>query len=59
MTNFKNKANRVGPAALGWAGGGFVGAAWKGRLLSSADGVTWKDAHKADRHVLAVAAGTV
>ena len=27
-------------------GNAFVGAAWKGRLFSSADGVKWKETHK-------------
>ena len=36
-----------------------LGAAWKGRLFVSSDGVKWKETHKADRHVEAVAFGTV
>jgi hypothetical protein len=39
--------------------GVFVGAAWKGRLFASPDGAKWAEAHKAERHVLAVAFGQV
>ncbi|WP_010049389.1 hypothetical protein [Gemmata obscuriglobus] len=37
--------------------GVFVGAAWKGRLFASIDGVNWKETRKAER--LAVVFGTV
>lgn len=52
-------ANGTAPQVVAHAGGVFVGAAWKGRLFASADGVTWTETHKAERHVLAVAAGLV
>jgi hypothetical protein len=50
--------NENAPQVVAHAGA-FVGAAWKGRLLNSTDGVAWKETHKAERHVLAVAAGSV
>lgn len=51
--------NADAPQAVAYGAGVFVGAAWKGRLLVSADGVKWAEAFKADRHVLAVAFGEV
>jgi hypothetical protein len=35
----------------------FVGTAWRGRLMRSMDGVTWKDIHKCDYPIEAVAFG--
>ncbi len=51
--------NENAPQAAAWGNGAFVGAAWKGRLLVSADGVSWREVYKADRHVQAVAWGQV
>lgn len=51
--------NEDAPQIATNGGNGFVGAAWKGRLFASPDGVKWKETHKAERHVLAVAFGTV
>lgn len=52
-------ANEDAPQIATYGAGLFVGAAWKGRLFSSTDGVKWKQTHKADRHILAVASGMV
>ncbi len=52
-------ANEDAPQFAAHGAGTFVGAAWKGRLFASKDGVKWKETHKADRHVLAVAFGSV
>jgi hypothetical protein len=51
------RPNQNAPQVAAYADGVFVGAAWKGRLFHSPDGVAWKETHKAPRHVLAVAAG--
>lgn len=51
--------NADAPQIATHGGSAFVGAAWKGRLFASPDGVKWKETHKAERHVLAVAFGTV
>ncbi|QEL18943.1 WD40/YVTN/BNR-like repeat-containing protein [Limnoglobus roseus] len=56
---WERAVNENAPQVVTHAGSVFIGAAWKGRLLASSDGVSWKETHKADRHVLAVAAGTV
>jgi hypothetical protein len=52
-------ANENAPQVATCGAGVFVGAAWKGRLFASADGVKWVETYKADRHVLAVASGPV
>lgn len=52
-------ANENAPQVATHGASGFVGAAWKGRLFASADGVKWAETHKAERHVLAVAWGAV
>jgi photosystem II stability/assembly factor-like uncharacterized protein len=52
-------ANENAPQVATHGAGGFVGAAWKGRLFASTDGAKWTETHKADRHVLAVAFGPV
>jgi hypothetical protein len=51
--------NENAPQVATHGAGVFVGAAWKGRLFASTDGVRWAETHKADRHVLAVAFGSV
>jgi photosystem II stability/assembly factor-like uncharacterized protein len=35
----------------------FVGSNWKGRLLHSPDAITWREVHKCDQHVEALAFG--
>jgi hypothetical protein len=49
--------NRDAPLAVAYGRGVFVGAAWKGRLLRSADGVRWEEVHKSPHHVEALAYG--
>ncbi len=51
--------NEDAPQFAAHGAGVFVGAAWKGKLFSSKDGVLWKETHKAEKHVLAVAVGTL
>jgi len=37
----------------------FVGANWKGKLMRSANGITWEQAHVAEEHIEAIAFGVV
>ncbi len=56
---WERAVNEDAPQFATHGAGAFVGAAWKGRLFTSKDGVSWQETHKADRHVLAVAFSTV
>lgn len=56
---WERAANENAPQTAVKGGEVYVGAAWKGKLLTSGDGVKWAEAHKADRHILAVAFGLV
>ncbi len=49
--------NQNAPLALTFGGGVFVGANWRGRLLRSTDAVTWREVHKCEHHVEALAFG--
>ncbi len=49
--------NHDAPTTAVFGGGVFLGAAWKGRLLRSTDAVEWREAHKCEHHVEAVAFG--
>jgi len=51
------KPNANAPQAVAFGAGRFVGAAWKGQLLASNDGISWTPAYKAERHIEAVAFG--
>ena len=51
---WERRPNTNAPQVATYGAGVLVGAAWKGRLFVSADGVTWKETHKAERHILAV-----
>jgi hypothetical protein len=57
-TKWERRPNENAPQVVAH-GGAFIGAVWKGRLFHSTDGVAWKETHKAERHILAVAAGSV
>ena len=56
---WERHANTDAPQVATAGTAGFVGAAWKGKLLYSKDGIAWKESHKADRHILAVAFGAI
>jgi hypothetical protein len=58
-TKWERHTNENAPQVVAYGSGVFVGAAWKGRLFTSPDGLKWKETHKAERHVLAVAFGSV
>jgi len=51
---WERRPTETAPQVVTYGAGVFVGAAWKGRLFASADGVAWAETHKAERHVLAV-----
>jgi hypothetical protein len=51
--------NEHAPQIVAEHDGIFIGAAWKGRLSVSTDGVAWKETYRASQHVLAVACGKV
>lgn len=54
---WKRYANRDSPTVVAFGNGVFVGSAWKGRLLRSADGITWEAVGKVPYHVEAFAWG--
>ncbi len=56
---WERHAVEVGPQTAAFGSGVFVGAGWRGRLFASTDGVRWRETHKSDQHVQAVAFGTV
>jgi len=48
------KANKDAPQITAYGDGLFVGVAWKGRISTSKDAVTWAETHKSDKHVESV-----
>ncbi|HXX94504.1 MAG TPA: hypothetical protein VEN81_12790 [Planctomycetota bacterium] len=54
---WKRLENHDAPLTVAFGGGLFVGAHWKGRILTSKDGVDWTQVHKADQHLESIAAG--
>ena len=50
-------ANSNAPTFATFGAGVFVGTSWRGRLLRSGDGVTWKEVHKCEHPIEAVAFG--
>jgi hypothetical protein len=52
---WKRTPNEDPPVSVAYGNGVFVGAAYKGRLLVSKDGITWKQVLKTPDHVQAVA----
>ncbi len=53
--SWDRQPNENAPQVAAFGAGQFIGAAWKGRLFASTDGVKWKETHKAERHIQAVA----
>ena len=51
--------NTNAPLTATFGNSRFVGSAWKGRLLTSVDGITWEEVHRAVRHIETVAYATV
>jgi hypothetical protein len=51
--------NKDAPLTVAFGAGVFIGANWKGRLLRSDDAVTWREVHKCEHHIEAVAFGAL
>lgn len=54
---WKRTPNKNAPTFATFGGGVFVGTSWRGRLLSSRDALEWKDVHKCEHPIEAVAFG--
>jgi hypothetical protein len=54
---WKREPNRAAPPVVAFGGGVFVGSNWRGRLLRSTDGAAWREVHKCEHHVEALAFG--
>jgi len=54
---WERRSNEFPPLAAAFGDGLFVGVRWKGLLLHSSDALVWREAHRASRHVEAVAFG--
>ena len=58
-TAWEKFANENAPLSATYGDGLFVGVAWKGKILTSADAKVWKQVLKIDRHLEAVGFGAV
>jgi hypothetical protein len=56
---WKREKNTDAPLTAAYGGSVFLGAHWKGRILRSDDAVKWKQVHKAEHHVEALAFGSL
>jgi hypothetical protein len=56
---WEKKANKDAPTNCCYGGGLFAGSGWKGRVLISQDAVTWREAHKNEKHIEAICCGGV
>ena len=54
---WERHVNRNAPTAVVYGGGLFVGCRWKGRLLTSTDGIQWEETLQAEQHVEAISWG--
>jgi len=55
--DWKRVPNKNAPTFATFGGRVFVGTSWRGRLLSSRDGVDWKDIHKCEHPIEAITFG--
>ena len=55
--DWKRVPNQNAPTFAVFGGNVFLGTAWRGRILLSTDGVVWKDVHKSEYPIEAVAYG--
>ena len=51
---WSRKPTKDAPVSVAYGKGTFVGAAYKGRILTSKDAITWKQVLKLDQHVQAI-----
>jgi hypothetical protein len=56
--DWERRPNSNAPQAAAYGAGAFVGSTWKGRLLHSIDAVSWREVHKCEEHIEALAFGT-
>jgi len=54
---WERTANQDAPESCTYGDGVFVGSAWKGRILTSRDGVTWNEVLRAPEHVNGITFG--
>ncbi|HYG77012.1 MAG TPA: hypothetical protein VEK08_18545 [Planctomycetota bacterium] len=54
---WKRHENKDAPLTVAYGKKVFLGANWKGRLMLSSDAIEWKQVHKCEHHVEAVAFG--
>lgn len=59
VAKWERHPNRDAPTAVCYRGGTFLGCRSKGRLQTSRDGVAWEEVARLDRHIEAVAAGSI
>lgn len=55
--SWRRLPNKDAPTSVAYGACKFVGATWKGRLLVSEGGVTWREVHRCDHQIEAVAFG--
>lgn len=55
--NWERTPNDYAPQVAVFGDGVFVGAAWKGRIFVSNDAIKWRETHKFEQHVMAIAWG--
>jgi hypothetical protein len=52
---WERHANEHAPTSAAYGEGRFVGSLWRGRIVTSADGIRWREVRKTDEHVEAFA----
>src|SRR5262249_32678136 len=54
---WRRHPNKDAPTTVAWCQGRFVGVRWKGRLMTSTEGIEWTQTTRLEHHVEAVAGG--
>lgn len=54
---WRREPNQNAPESCTFGGGRYVGSAWKGRILTSNDAITWEESFRAVEHVNGIAFG--
>jgi hypothetical protein len=54
---WQRHANESAPTTAVYGDGKFVGSLWKGKIVTSTDGIAWREVYKSPEHVEAVAFG--
>ncbi|HTN74011.1 MAG TPA: hypothetical protein VL096_02145 [Pirellulaceae bacterium] len=55
--NWEHAANKLAPTTAAYGHGRYVGALWKGKIVTSTDGLVWTEAYKSEHHIEALAFG--